>query len=48
MDGVAAVQHHVVADINAHMGRAGGVIGLLKEDQVARTCVPGRHRRTCP
>ena len=33
------MQHHIVAHIDANMGRAAGVIGLFKEDQIAGLCV---------
>lgn len=36
---VAAVNHHPVADINAHMGCATGVVGFLEEDQVSGLCL---------
>lgn len=42
LDGVAAVDHHIVAHIDADVRRAGGVIGFLKEDQVARLGVGRR------
>ena len=41
-DGVPAVDHHPASDVNAHMGRAIGVIGALKEDDVPRLCSTGR------
>ena len=28
------MKHHIIADVNAHMGRAGGVIGALEEHQI--------------
>ena len=34
-NGVAAVDHHTIADIDANVRRANGVIGFLEEDQVA-------------
>ena len=37
VNGVAAVEHPVIAHIDAHMGRACGVVGLFKKDQVAGT-----------
>ena len=36
---VAAVNHHPVADINAHMGCSAGVVGFLEEDQVSGLCL---------
>ena len=35
LDGVAAVQHHPVTYINAHMGHAGCVVGAHEEHQIA-------------
>ena len=40
------MEHHVVAHIDAHMGRTGGVIGALKEHQIARSDIGGGHPRT--
>ena len=37
VNGVAAVEHPVIAHIDAHMGCARGVVGLFKENKVART-----------
>lgn len=37
VNGVAAVEHPVIAHIDAHMGRACGVVGFFKEYQVAGT-----------
>jgi hypothetical protein len=37
LNGVAAVEHHIVAHIDAHMGRACGVVGLFKENKVSGT-----------
>ena len=42
VNGVAAVEHPVIAHVDAHMGRARGVIGLFKENKVARA---GAFRR---
>ena len=39
LDGIAAVQHHIVTDINAHMGHAGGVVGSFEEDEITGLCV---------
>ena len=36
LDRVAAVDHHAVADVDAHVACARGVVGSLKKDQVAR------------
>ena len=33
------MDHHPVADINAHMGRSAGVVGFLEEDQVSGLCL---------
>ena len=33
------MDHHPVADINAHMGRSTGVVGFLEEDQVSGLCL---------
>ena len=41
-DGIFAVDHHTIADINAHMGCAVGVIGTLEEDNISRFCGAGR------
>ena len=35
LDGIAAVQHHPVANIDTHMGHAAGVVGAHEEHQVA-------------
>jgi len=40
---VAAVNHHPVADINAHMGRSADVVGFLEEDQVSGLCFTLRN-----
>ena len=40
------MKHHVVSHIDAHMGRAGGVIGALEEHQIAGAQVGGGHPRT--
>ena len=40
------MEHHIVAHIDAHMGRAGGVIGALEEHQIAGAQVGGGHPRT--
>ena len=39
LNGVAAMQHGIVADINADVRRAGGVVRFLKEDQIAGLCI---------
>lgn len=44
---VAAVNHHPVADINAHMGCATGVVGFLEEDQVSGLCLTLRDILFC-
>lgn len=36
------MDHHPVADINAHMGRSAGVVGFLEEDQVSGLCLTFR------
>ena len=36
------MNHHPVADINAHMGRSAGVVGFLEEDQVSGLCLTFR------
>jgi len=36
LDGIAAVQHHIVAHIDAHMGHARRVISADKEDEIPR------------
>ena len=46
LNGVAAVEHHVVSHIDAHMGRAGGIIGALEEHQITRSDIGGGHPRT--
>ena len=33
------MDHHPVADVNAHMGRSAGVVGFLEEDQVSGLCL---------
>lgn len=43
LDGVAAVQHHAVADIDAHMTGTAGFIGLFKEDEVSGACFRRGH-----
>ncbi len=43
-NGVAAVDHHAVTDIDAHMGGPSGVVGSLEEDQVAGPGVGGGYR----
>lgn len=40
------MEHHIVAHIDTHMGRAGGVIGALEEHQIARSDIGGGHPRT--
>ena len=40
------MEHHIIAYINAHMGRAGGVIGALEEHQITRSDIGGGHPRT--
>ena len=40
------MEHHIVAHIDAHMGRAGGVVGALEEHQIAGAQVGGGHSRT--
>ena len=34
LDGIAAVQHHAITDINAHMGNAGSVVCAGEEDKI--------------
>ena len=46
MDGVAAVEHHIVTHIDAHMGRARRVVGALEEHQITRSDIGGGHLRT--
>lgn len=44
-DGVAAVDHHPIAHIDAHMGSVAGVwgvVGVVEEDQVPRLRLVGR------
>ena len=43
LDGIAAVNHHAVANIDAHMARASGIVSLLEEDQIARLGFCGRN-----
>ena len=40
------MEHHIIAHIDAHMGRAGSVIGALEEHQIARADIGGGHPRT--
>lgn len=40
------MEHHIIAHIDAHMGRAGGVIGALEEHQITRSDIGGGHPRT--
>lgn len=40
---VAAVNHHAVANIDANVRRADGIIGFFKEDQVTRLCICRRN-----
>ena len=40
------MDHHPVADINAHMGRSAGVVGSLEEDQVSGLCLTFRDNVT--
>ena len=42
---VPTVDHHAIAHIDAHMGGVGGVIGVLKEDEVAGSRRRGRDGR---
>ena len=37
LDGVAAVDHHIVSDVDAHMGSSGGIISSFKENQITGT-----------
>ena len=39
LDRIAAVDHHVVPDVNADMRCAAGIVGPLEKDQVARLCL---------
>ena len=41
-NGVAAVDHHAIADVDSNVRRANGVIGFLKENQVTRLCIRRR------
>ena len=45
LDGIAAVQHHIVAHIDAHMGHARRVIGANKKDEIPRLRVGTGNRR---
>ena len=40
---ITAVDHHSVADIDANVRRADGIIGFFKEDQVTRLCICRRN-----
>ena len=40
------MKHHIIAHIDAHMGRARRVVGALEEHQIARSDVGGGHPRT--
>ena len=40
------MEHHIIAHIDANMGRAGGVIGALEEHQITRSDIGGGHPRT--
>ena len=44
-DGIAAVQHHIVAHIDAHMGNARRVVCADKENEIARLRVGAGNRR---
>ena len=46
LDGIAAVQHHIVAHIDAHMGHARRVISADKEDEIPRLHIGAGNRRT--
>lgn len=46
LDGVAAMDHHPVSDINTDMGSAGCVIRPLEENEVSRFGVGFRHGGT--
>ena len=43
---VAAVDHHVVPDVNADKRCAAGIVGPLEKDQVARLCLGTRDDGT--
>ena len=40
------MKHHIVADVNAHMGCARRVVGALEEHQITRSDIGGGHPRT--
>ena len=46
LDGIAAVQHHIVAHIDAHMGNARCVVCADKEDKIPRLHIGAGNRRT--
>lgn len=47
-NGVAAVDHHAIADVDSNVRRANGVIGFLKEDQVAGLRIRRRNITALP
>lgn len=46
LNGIAAVEHYTVTDINADMRNAGSIVCTDKEDKIARLCVAAGDRST--
>ena len=46
MDGIAAVEHHIVPNIDTHMGNAGSVICSDEKDEITGLGIGAGHRRT--
>ena len=44
LDGVSAVDHHSVADVDANMRSTGRIIGSLEEDQITGLGICRRYR----
>lgn len=43
LDRIAAVDHHPIAHIDAHMGSAGCIVGALEEYQITGLGICGRY-----
>ena len=41
LDGIAAMDHHIVADVDTHMAGSRRIIGSLEEDQIAGSHICG-------
>lgn len=41
LDGISAMNHHVVAQIDADMGSSRGIVSALKENEVAGLALDG-------